>query len=129
VDLNRFKSINDDFGHEAGDRVLSVTASRLQEHLRGSDVIARTGGDEFVILLADRPPRERLDAMLTRLGQALAAPVGFEGRELSISASIGIACFPEDAETLEGLQRAADRAMYRAKGSGRRSAYSNEAAA
>jgi diguanylate cyclase (GGDEF)-like protein len=129
VDLNRFKSINDDFGHEAGDRVLSVTASRLQEHLRGSDVIARTGGDEFVILLADRPPRARLDAMLTRLSQALAAPVGFEGGELSISASIGIACFPEDADTLEGLQRAADRAMYRAKGSGRRSAYSNEAAA
>jgi diguanylate cyclase (GGDEF)-like protein len=129
VDLNRFKSINDDFGHEAGDRVLAVTAGRLQEHLRGSDVIARTGGDEFVILLADRPPRARLDAMLTRLSQALAAPVGFEGRELSISASIGIACFPEDADTLEGLQRAADRAMYLAKGSGRRSAYSNEAAA
>lgn len=118
IDLNRFKAINDDYGHEAGDLALVETARRLELHLRGSDVIARTGGDEFVIVLADRPDPERLDTLLGRLSEALAQPVAYRDCILAISASIGAARFPEDGETIEDLQRAADRAMYQAKQAG-----------
>ncbi len=118
IDLDRFKAINDDHGHEAGDLALVETARRLTLHLRGSDVIARTGGDEFVILLADRPDPERLDTLLGRLSEALTQPIAYRDRILAISASIGAARFPEDGETIKDLQRAADRAMYQAKQTG-----------
>lgn len=118
IDLDRFKAINDDYGHEAGDLALVETARRLEVHLRGSDVIARTGGDEFVILLADRPDPRRLDTLLGRLSEALRQPIVYRDCRLTVSASIGAACFPEDGETIEDLQREADRAMYRAKQAG-----------
>lgn len=118
IDLDRFKAINDDYGHEAGDLALVETARRLEVHLRGSDIIARTGGDEFVILLADRPDPGQLDTLLGRLSEALTQPIAYRDYTLAISASIGAARFPEDGETIEDLQRAADRAMYRAKQAG-----------
>ncbi|TCO77773.1 diguanylate cyclase [Chromatocurvus halotolerans] len=118
IDLDRFKAINDDYGHEAGDLALVETARRLEVHLRGSDIIARTGGDEFIILLADRPDPGRLDTLLGRLSEALTQPLYYRDCALAISASIGAARFPEDGETIEDLQRAADRAMYRAKQDG-----------
>lgn len=118
IDLDRFKAVNDDYGHEAGDLALVETARRLERHLRGSDVIARTGGDEFVILLADRSDPEQLNTLLGRLSEALAQPIAYRSRILAISASIGVARFPEDGETIEDLQRAADRAMYQAKQAG-----------
>lgn len=118
VDLDRFKAVNDQHGHEAGDLALVETARRLERHVRASDMIARTGGDEFVILLADRPERLQLDAMLTRLCDALAQPIHYDGRVLSISASVGVAHYPEAGDTLQELQRAADRAMYEAKETG-----------
>ncbi|MFN2287050.1 MAG: 7TM diverse intracellular signaling domain-containing protein, partial [Chromatocurvus sp.] len=118
VDLDRFKAVNDQHGHEAGDLALVETAQRLERQVRASDMIARTGGDEFVILLADRPDLLQLDAMLARLCDALAEPIHYDGRTLPISASVGVALYPEAGNTLEELQRAADRAMYRAKESG-----------
>lgn len=118
IDLNHFKAVNDLNGHEAGDLALVQTARRLEAHLRASDVIARTGGDEFVILLADRPPVPQLEAMLGRLSEALAQPIAYAGSFLSISASIGVAHYPEDGQTLQELQREADRAMYHAKQTG-----------
>lgn len=118
IDLNGFKAVNDENGHEAGDMVLIETARRLQRHLRGADIITRTGGDEFVILLTDHPERHRLDRLLQRLSDALAQPIEYRGRRLSISASFGAARYPQDGDTLQALQRVADRAMYRAKQSG-----------
>lgn len=118
VDLDRFKEVNDRHGHEAGDLALVETARRLERHVRASDMIARTGGDEFVILLADRPEHLPMKAMLTRLCDALAEPIHYDGRTLPISASVGVALYPEAGDTLQELQRAADRAMYRAKESG-----------
>lgn len=118
VDLDHFKTINDQHGHEAGDFALARTARRLEEHVRNSDVVARLGGDEFVILLANRPDKKQLGTMLRRLGSALAQPIAYREELLSISASVGVACYPEHGDTFDELQRVADRAMYHAKQAG-----------
>lgn len=118
IDLNRFKAVNDEHGHEAGDLALVETAKRLAMHLRSSDVMARTGGDEFVILLEDHPEPEQLNVLLSRLAGALSAPIAYRGATFAISASIGAACYPDNGTTLADLQRAADKAMYSAKQAG-----------
>jgi diguanylate cyclase (GGDEF)-like protein len=115
LDLDRFKRINDSWGHAAGDALLTTVAERLREELRASDLIARSGGDEFVVLLGASPAREQLEAMARRLGERLSAPVPWEGEELTISASIGVALWPKDGHSLEALMLAADRAMYHSK--------------
>lgn len=125
IDLDRFKAINDEYGHEAGDLALVETAKRLKKHLRGSDVIARTGGDEFVILLADLQEPTQLGTLLNRLSETLTQPIAYRNSTLVISASIGAARYPGDGDTIEELQRAADRAMYTAKQAGIAFAYSS----
>ncbi len=120
LDLDRFKEVNDSFGHDLGDVLLCEVATRLRAALRPDDVIARLGGDEFVVAAPDLAPAGAdAAAIAARLLDALTAPVRVGGQDVIIGASIGIAVYPQDAATREGLFQAADTAMYRAKGTGR----------
>lgn len=114
IDLNDFKQINDRYGHEIGDQLLKVAAERLQKSLRTCDIIGRPGGDEFVALVPDVQPNVA-EQLATRLTSSLEQPYLLSNRELRCAASIGLALYPEHANTLTGLLRAADAAMYRAK--------------
>ncbi|MCC2956510.1 EAL domain-containing protein [Massilia sp. IC2-477] len=118
VDLDNFKSINDTFGHEAGDVVLKVVARRLQAAVRDSDTVARMSGDEFVLVLVDQPSVRFTLRMAERLRQSMTMPVAFAGNEIPVGASLGVALFPQDGKTPAELVRAADMAMYHAKGNG-----------
>ena len=113
IDLDRFKEINDDYGHEAGDRVLQVTAQRLRNSVRSIDLLARLGGDEFVIVL--RAGAGIAGKMATRLSALLSDPVDFDGVEIAVGASIGTATRPADGSDISELLRAADEEMYRTK--------------
>ena len=120
LDLDRFKVVNDTLGHSIGDELLKAIAARLQASLREEDTIARMGGDEFTVLLADLKTRRRRGedrAEGARHGRAAAA--ASKGTELFITTSIGIALFPSDGDTAETLLENADHAMYRAKDAGR----------
>jgi len=114
IDLNNFKPVNDRFGHAVGDQLLTIAASRLRQALRPGDIIGRPGGDEFVALVPDVSPAVA-DRLAFRLTEALETPYVFGGRELHCAASIGLALYPLNADTLTGLLREADEAMYRAK--------------
>lgn len=114
IDLNQFKQVNDRCGHEVGDAVLTVAAKRLTKSLRPCDIVGRPGGDEFVALVPDVAPDEA-EALARRLTDALEQPYLVGEETLHCSASIGLAQYPEHANTLTGLLRAADQAMYRAK--------------
>jgi diguanylate cyclase (GGDEF)-like protein len=113
-DLDRFKPVNDLWGHEAGDLLLKEVAERVLEIVRKSDTVARFGGDEFVILLQGIGLRENAGWVAAELREALAYPFVVEGvmEELRIGASIGIAYYPEDALTGDELIRLADARMY-----------------
>lgn len=115
LDLDRFKPINDQLGHEAGDFVLAELGRRLQRHSRTRDVVARLGGDEFVLLIGQCPQRPELDAMVERLRGLINAPIHYREHPLQVSASIGVAICPDDGVELQSLLRAADWAMYAAK--------------
>lgn len=114
VDLNEFKTINDEYGHEAGDQLLKTAAERLMGSLRSCDIIGRPGGDEFVALVPDVDP-EVADKLAKRLTSALEKPYIIGEQKLVCTASIGLALYPDNANTLTGLLREADQAMYRAK--------------
>ena len=113
-DLDRFKPVNDRWGHEAGDRLLKEVAERVLEIVRKSDTVARLGGDEFVILLQGVGLRENAGWIAAELREALAYPFVIEGvmEEIRIGASIGIAYYPDDALTGDELVRLADARMY-----------------
>jgi diguanylate cyclase (GGDEF)-like protein len=114
-DLDGFKSVNDRFGHEAGDRVLQTTAARLRRTLRTSDFVARLGGDEFVAVLPDVTSLPVVSMLIARLQSELVkAPIA-EVADGAVSASIGTAWFPQDGDTVDALLGAADHAMYEAK--------------
>ena len=119
LDLDDFKPINDSAGHEAGDEVLRVVSQRMVASLRESDTVCRWGGDEFVILVVDPGNHTELLEVVGRLLQRISEPIGFQERRYQVSASIGIACFPADAATVQTLQAAADAAMYEAKRRGK----------
>jgi diguanylate cyclase (GGDEF)-like protein/PAS domain S-box-containing protein len=118
IDLDRFKAINDSFGHQAGDALLKATTARLQGLVRASDVLARFGGDEFVALI-ETPTREAAGIAAAKMVDALMAPTTVLGHECRVTASIGIATFPEDADDGETLIKHADMAMYLAKDDGK----------
>ena len=119
VDLDRFKAVNDTLGHAAGDELLVAVAQRLTASVRASDVVCRYSGDEFLVLLPDAGTIEQLAASVDRLQKSVAAPCMMGGREVQISASVGIALFPADAHSADELIRHADMAMYEAKRLGR----------
>lgn len=114
IDLNDFKRINDRFGHEIGDQLLCIAAERLKKSLRSRDIIGRPGGDEFVALVPD-VSADVADSLAIRLTKALEEPYVIGDRTLGCAASIGLALYPDNANTLTGLLREADEAMYRAK--------------
>ncbi|WP_342131786.1 bifunctional diguanylate cyclase/phosphodiesterase [Hydrogenophaga sp. OTU3427] len=119
IDLDRFKHVNDSLGHSQGDRLLATVASRLRECLRGRDVLARLGGDEFVILLPRLRDREGAAVAARKVMAALSRPIPLDAHEVSASASVGLACYPRDGDSIETLLRHADTAMYAAKDAGR----------
>jgi len=120
VDLDRFKSINDSLGHSAGDELLKVVAKRMVACVKSTDTVARHGGDEFVILLADYPKNaDTLAATLERIHAAVSAPIHLAGRTFSVTCSLGVANYPDDGTDIETLLAKADAAMYRAKEAGR----------
>lgn len=120
-DLNGFKSVNDRYGHEAGDRVLGVIGQRLKQHVRPGEMVARIGGDEFAVLLADAGVAA-LERVADRLIQAVEEPVHLEDITVQLSASVGAALYPDDAESFEALLGTADERMYRDKRARRRTA-------
>jgi diguanylate cyclase (GGDEF)-like protein/PAS domain S-box-containing protein len=119
IDLDRFKHINDSLGHAVGDELLKSVAHRLQSCVRSSDTVSRQGGDEFLVLLADVAHPRDASVCAEKILEALDAPLRLGAHDLRITASIGIATFPGDAEDAESLLRNADFAMYQAKYSGR----------
>ena len=119
LDLDRFKTINDSLGHGIGDRVLKETASRLQSCVREVDTVARVGGDEFILLLVGLHRPVEAARVAEKILQALRQPLSLEGHELFVSASMGIAVYPDDGLDVDTLVKNADVAMYRAKEHGR----------
>ena len=119
IDLDHFKRINDSLGHLAGDTLLRTTASRITHGLRATDIVARFGGDEFMVLLTNVAQRNDVTEVAQKLLAAIEAPLHAEGRPLSVTASLGVAMFPADGASAEVLIKHADTAMYLAKARGR----------
>jgi diguanylate cyclase (GGDEF)-like protein len=120
LDLDGFKQINDRYSHTAGDHVLQTVASRLRDQLRTDDRVARWGGDEFLVLLQDIDDERDARKVLQRLSAAVAEPIPYAGRQLQVTASVGVAFLDPNAEpNLEDLVRRADEAMYQVKRAGR----------
>ncbi|HWJ35585.1 MAG TPA: EAL domain-containing protein [Steroidobacteraceae bacterium] len=119
LDLDRFKLINDSLGHGAGDQLLAQVARRLTGAIRDVDTVARTGGDEFLLLIADTRDQADLAAVATQIGKALGEPFLVNAAEVHTSASIGISVYPADGIKADALVARADEAMYFAKERGR----------
>lgn len=119
LDLDGFKKVNDTLGHEAGDLLLQGVAQRLQETVRQSDVVARIGGDEFILLLENVRGAENAAAVAQKIIANLATPFDLNGTPGRVGASIGIALYPQHGESAEELLRRADEAMYQSKQSGK----------
>ena len=119
VDLDRFKPVNDSFGHRIGDELLKSVARRLRDCVRKGDTVARTGGDEFVIVLSDIGKASDAASISGKVLDQLTRPFQIEGNALNISCSIGISVFPDDGRDVATLMINADKAMYHAKKTGR----------
>ncbi len=119
IDLDRFKFVNDSLGHKAGDQLLMEVSQRLSAVVQDTDTIARFGGDEFIIILQGQSDTHLRMDVLNKLIEAGESPIFIEGKEIFISASIGISVYPTDAQDADGLLRNADVAMYRAKEMGK----------
>jgi diguanylate cyclase (GGDEF)-like protein/PAS domain S-box-containing protein len=128
MDLDNFKHINDNLGHEVGDVVLRETAARLRGSMREDDTVARVGGDEFVLVINDQGTPEQVADLVERIRRSVAAPVIVNGAEVVAGTSIGVALFPRDGATVDKVMRAADAAMYHAKSLGKNNCqfYSND---
>ncbi|QKY08601.1 putative bifunctional diguanylate cyclase/phosphodiesterase [Janthinobacterium lividum] len=119
IDLDHFKQVNDRLGHEKGDMLLRQAALRISERVRATDTVARLGGDEFTVILAGVGHLGGIERVLQELTTALALPFVLDGDTAQVSASVGVALYPADAEATETLLRHADQAMYAAKSAGR----------
>ncbi|HTG47201.1 MAG TPA: EAL domain-containing protein [Actinomycetota bacterium] len=127
IDLNDFSLVNDSLGHQAGDALLISVAERLREATRETDLVARRGGDQFLLLLADLAREDggidgavmRAESVASKIQESLMAPFAVDGTEVYLAASIGISLFPDDAADSGSLQRNAESAMWEAKKSGR----------
>src|SRR5688500_13401752 len=118
LDLDRFKAINDSFGHASGDALLIAVSKRLSDCVRGEDTVARLGGDEFAVLVENLAGEAEVRIVAERVKEAFRDPIVIDGRELAVAASIGIALSEAGTETADDLLRHADLAMYRAKAAG-----------
>lgn len=118
LDLDRFKAINDTFGHRCGDTLLVEVASRLQRNLRTEDFPARLSGDEFLVAIEEAPHFDAVAIVARNIIELLAEPFQVEGNELVVTGSVGISVFPSDGDELSELLKHADTAMYRAKTAG-----------
>ena len=119
LDLDRFKLINDSMGHASGDRLLQLFAERVQGCLRDEDTLSRFGGDEFTLLLPQISRKEDATLVVQKILESVRAPFVVDKQELFTSASVGIAMFPQNGETVETLIKNADIAMYHVKSSGK----------
>ena len=119
VDLDHFKLINDTFGHNRGDQLLQTMSHRMLACVREADTVVRLGGDEFVLLLSGAGRGEAMSQVVQRVLQTIARPSQIEGRELSVSCSVGVSIFPRDGRDVQTLLKNADTAMYKAKELGR----------
>ena len=115
IDVNKFKQINDRYGHPAGDAVLQKVAHRLSTRLRACDTVARMGGDEFMAIIEDVSSREDAESLAAELLDVLAFPMQIGEQEIAMTASIGVSLFPQDGRTVDSLAQHADQAMYAAK--------------
>jgi diguanylate cyclase (GGDEF)-like protein/PAS domain S-box-containing protein len=119
IDLDHFKLINDTYGHDAGDDLLKEVAKRLRQNVREEDCVGRLSGDEFMVLLENVTHAKDATALASKLIEAIGKPCRLDKKEVTISASIGISIYPDDAGDVAGLMKTADTAMYRAKHRGR----------
>jgi diguanylate cyclase (GGDEF)-like protein/PAS domain S-box-containing protein len=119
LDIDRFKYVNDSFGHSCGDALLVAFAARLKLVLREIDTVARFGGDEFVILLTDIKEVGHVDLVASKIIQAFARPISLDGRDLHVTTSVGVSIYPEHGNDADTLLKNADVAMYQAKDQGR----------
>lgn len=115
LDIDEFRRVNSRWGHPSGDRVLEEVGRRLEGTVRESDVVARIGGDEFVVLLADMDDADGSRPAVGRLEEAFREPFRETPRPVSLDPTVGVATYPDDADEFEGLLQAADAAMYRTK--------------
>jgi len=120
IDIDKFKNINDSYGHALGDQVLVMVANRLTSFVRNEDIVSRWGGDEFVCLLFEVKQEADVTRLAEKLIHRIAETCELDGIVLSIKASIGIAMYPQDGDTADILFKNADTAMYKAKGTEKR---------
>lgn len=119
LDLDGFKEVNDSLGHDAGDVILQEVSHRMRQVFREYDVVARLGGDEFAVAISDVEGTEQVSLMAQRLLAALSMPTRISGESVVVTASIGIALFPDSADSITDLLKCADAAMYAAKHAGK----------
>ncbi|MFF7065661.1 ABC transporter substrate-binding protein [Pseudomonas sp. NPDC008258] len=117
IDLNNFKQINDCFGHQAGDAVLVHVAAAIKSHIREFEIAARMGGDEFVLLLDGAHHKHDIERITQEICKAIELPMPWKGKQIKVSASLGVAWYPEDGEHLDELMFKADTAMFQSKAS------------
>jgi diguanylate cyclase (GGDEF)-like protein len=115
LDLNGFKRINDTMGHQAGDQVLREVSSHLRKSVRASDTLARLGGDEFIIVATDLGEGQSAEHLVDAVRSGMERPILVEGRSMVVSASLGMAVYPDDADDSIKLLRIADQRMYALK--------------
>ena len=123
IDLDHFKEVNDNLGHDAGDELLTSVAERLQSQLRGTDFIARIGGDEFVVIINRFTSHQVINDLATQINRHLSEPFSLRQNQIQTTCSIGIALYPDDGLQAAELLKNADLAMYAAKAAGRRTHY------
>jgi diguanylate cyclase (GGDEF)-like protein len=115
IDLNGFKAINDEYGHAAGDKILSTVATRIAARVRTGDIVCRYGGDEFVVILPSVPDGGAVSRVADTIRERVALPYWIEGNEQHLTAAIGESMYPHDGDSAEVLLHRADQAMYRLK--------------
>ena len=119
LDLDGFKEINDALGHDGGDALLKMVAARLAGAVRQEDTVARVGGDEFVIALAELSHGDDVVELVSKVLQAVSQPCSIQGRSVNVTASVGVSVYPVHGDSVETLMKSADLALYEAKGAGK----------